>query len=229
MIDKILNINELRLRNRKNLLDHILKIYSPDGISADEKILFANNLINGGSYVDLISKIKNNSIKTDVFSQCVQISRIQLSSSSVDISVGLIKRLVVVIENRSNESLFTSEDRPIFICYHIYSEDDEVLIWDGLRTSIMEEINPGERRELIMLIKSPELPGVYKVEPTLLMEGSHWFESKDLQTVKSYLNVVPSDLKIAYLSSDIEGDEAKKISVEEIYERIEFELLDRNN
>jgi hypothetical protein len=228
-MDKISNINELRMRNRRNLLDHTLRIYGQDDIPADKKRLLLNYLMNGGSYVDLISKIKNNSIKTDILSRCGQISRIQLSSSSIDISAGLIKRLVVIIENRSNESFFTSEDRPIYICYHIYSEDDEVLIWDGMRTSIIEEIKPGERRELIMLIKSPELPGVYKVEPTLLIEGSRWFESKDLQTVKSDLNVVTSYLKVSYLSSAREGDETKKMSIEDIYKRIEVELLDLNN
>ncbi len=213
------------MKNRRILLNHIIKIYFRSGVSNDEDKVMFNYLMNGGAPLDLISKIRNNSINKDLLCQSDQISKIQFDSESINIGAGLTKRLAVLIYNGSNEIYVTSVNRAIFICYHIYSVDGEIIVWDGLRTSINDEIKPGEQRELIMLIKSPELPGIYKIEPTLLMEGSHWLESKNISTVKSDLHVISSEIKVKSPFYLKEEWPLKRLSVEEIYQRIEIELI----
>jgi len=60
------------------------------------------------------------------------------------------------------------------LAYHWKNENGDTVIWDGIRTSISEEIMPGETLILDANFITPSTPGRYILEWDLVNEGIAW-------------------------------------------------------
>jgi FkbM family methyltransferase len=69
-----------------------------------------------------------------------------------------------------------SAGKQIYLSYHIKSLND-YLLWDGIRTSLNEDIQPNQSVVLQMNFVAPSMPGIYYVEIDLVVEGEAWFSS----------------------------------------------------
>lgn len=64
------------------------------------------------------------------------------------------------------------------LSYRWKDPKDRVLVADGLRTPLPQNLAPGESVRLKMKIEAPARPGRYLIEVTLVQEGVAWFDEK---------------------------------------------------
>lgn len=78
------------------------------------------------------------------------------------------------VENRANRLLSSAEDQDIFISYHVYDKQGNLLIYDNQRSSFEKPVFCGETgsAELHM---TPLDKGEYIIEIDLLQEDVTWF------------------------------------------------------
>jgi cell division septation protein DedD len=65
------------------------------------------------------------------------------------------------------------------LAYHWLTEKGTTVVFDGLRTSLPKDLEPGEAVDLKARIQTPERPGRYILEVTLVQERSAWFPEKN--------------------------------------------------
>jgi len=63
----------------------------------------------------------------------------------------------------------------VHLSYHWLDQKRQPVVYDGLRTKLPGDLNPGESVTLKALIRSPESPGEYLLQVTLVQEGVAWF------------------------------------------------------
>lgn len=85
----------------------------------------------------------------------------------------------VIVINKGPEYLTSRRKWPVNAAYHIYDENNELLVYDGERTVINRVIRENEREEIMMKVKIPErLAGHTSLRLciTLVAEGAFWFD-----------------------------------------------------
>lgn len=66
---------------------------------------------------------------------------------------------------------------PVHISYHWFKETEkELVVFDGLRTTIPVPIQPEESRKIDARVLSPAAPGDYRLIVSLVQEGQFWFD-----------------------------------------------------
>ena len=63
--------------------------------------------------------------------------------------------------------------------YHWLTLKGDMAVFDGLRTPLPKDLNPGESVDLHATIQAPKDPGRYMLEITLVQENSAWFPEKN--------------------------------------------------
>ncbi|OGF65854.1 MAG: hypothetical protein A2Y62_10535 [Candidatus Fischerbacteria bacterium RBG_13_37_8] len=90
--------------------------------------------------------------------------------------------LTASIQNKGNSiwNALGSENGKyqINVSYHWLNKKGEILLYDGMRTPLPEDIYPGEEILVDVLIQSPEIPGNYLLRIDLVQEMVTWFESR---------------------------------------------------
>lgn len=92
--------------------------------------------------------------------------------------------LNVNVKNTSSQTwnyLFNEDNiGAVFVSYQWYSLDNpDELYMDGIRTTIGENIAPGESVNVDMLVKIPSEPGEYVLKLSMVQEGVTWFHLVD--------------------------------------------------
>jgi hypothetical protein len=89
----------------------------------------------------------------------------------------------VAIKNASSKTWPSKPDprgrNAVNLSYHWLDRKRQVVVFDGLRTPLPRDLNPGESVTLSAAIRAPEKPGVYLLHLTLVQEGVAWFSEKD--------------------------------------------------
>jgi hypothetical protein len=65
------------------------------------------------------------------------------------------------------------------LSYHWLNRRGEMIVLDGLRTSLPRDLKPGESVALKAAIQAPAKPGRYILEVTLVQESAAWFPDKN--------------------------------------------------
>jgi hypothetical protein len=89
----------------------------------------------------------------------------------------------VTIKNASSKTCPSKPDsggrNAVNFSYHWLDRKRQVVVFDGLRTRLPRDLNPGESVTLSAAIRAPEKPGVYLLHLTLVQEGVAWFSDRD--------------------------------------------------
>lgn len=131
-----------------------------------------------------------NSQKTDEISFCLpteDISMRQLEKSCIGVEIipcpiqpevrsGKEAKLKISVTNLGNESFVSLRPYPVHLSYHWRDNNNNITVFDGARTPIMPALRPGETREVQMRVITPEKPGEYVLDVTLVQEMCFWFE-----------------------------------------------------
>ena len=105
---------------------------------------------------------------------------IRVNSNPATVSAGTSFLLDVTIRNTS-EYIYSSADReyPVNATYQWLDENRDILVFDGIRTPLPEDIHPGGSAMVAAKIISPEIPGRYLLRLSLVQEQVHWFYQAD--------------------------------------------------
>jgi uncharacterized membrane protein len=82
---------------------------------------------------------------------------------------------VVMLENRGTQSWETVGSYPIYLSYHWWTADGNMVKWDGLRNSLTQNVKPGDTLAQQVRFATPAEPGDYVLEWDLVHEDRTWF------------------------------------------------------
>jgi hypothetical protein len=83
----------------------------------------------------------------------------------------------VKLTNMSRSTLSSRYVNPVHLSYHWLSRDGGVAIWDGLRTPLPFDLEPGDTAELPVEVLAPEREAECSLQVAVVQEGVAWFES----------------------------------------------------
>jgi hypothetical protein len=94
----------------------------------------------------------------------------------------------VRVKNTSSAVWFPIGKSPVNFSYHWIDERGEVVLYDGIRTSLGQPVLPGDEVTLATRICGPEQAGRFTLRLTLVQEGVAWFDQRGVKTLD--LNVL---------------------------------------
>lgn len=98
----------------------------------------------------------------------------------------------VTMKNLGSETISSMRKYPINLAYHILDHKGKMVVWDGERTPIIDEIQPGTQRDMRMQIKIPVdlVPNeTYICRITLVAEGCFWFDQEGGNKTDVFLRI----------------------------------------
>lgn len=108
--------------------------------------------------------------------------RIEIEAADIVMPAGENGKIPVTVKNLGSETILSGRKYPINLAYHILDRDrGEVVVFDGERTPIYDEIGPGAQRDMKMQISIPFnlAPNkAYICRITLVAEGCFWFDDE---------------------------------------------------
>ena len=111
------------------------------------------------------------------------------------------KTFNIKVTNNSQSFTWTSTGtNKVDISYHIYDKYENIVIYDGLRSPLPEDVSPGETVTLPITIKSPDTTGEYILEYDIVHEGVTWFSSWGNATLRKNFKVVGSQLLTNFIT-----------------------------
>jgi SAM-dependent methyltransferase len=78
----------------------------------------------------------------------------------------------------------------ISLSYHWLDAGGNTVIFDGLRTALPHEMDPGREVGLKAEVKAPEKPGEYIIEFDVVQERITWFANKGSKTLRKRITVI---------------------------------------
>ena len=96
---------------------------------------------------------------------------------------------LVVVENRGTQSWKTVGPYPIFLGYHWWAANGDLVEWNGARTSLEHGIKPGEAAALQVRLITPREPGDYVLEWDLVHDRRAWFSDRGGITLRLDVSV----------------------------------------
>jgi hypothetical protein len=89
----------------------------------------------------------------------------------------------VTIKNVSSETWPSKPDakerNAVNLSYHWLDRRRQIVVFEGLRTPLPRDLNPGESITLKAAIRAPEKTGDYLLHLTLVQDGVAWFSERD--------------------------------------------------
>ncbi|HEY6959101.1 MAG TPA: hypothetical protein VI814_09775 [Candidatus Limnocylindria bacterium] len=82
---------------------------------------------------------------------------------------------VVTTTNTGTSSWLPFAPDPIDLSYHLYDANGRLVVWDGIRTPITAQVDPGQPYTYHGEVLAPSTPGTYYVQFAFVDEGHQWF------------------------------------------------------
>lgn len=102
--------------------------------------------------------------------------RIETKFGSLQLLPSRLVNLNLIIHNNCKEKLASFEPYPVYLSYHWVNEKGEIIIHDGIRTALNIPILPGRYLDTFINIMTPDKPGKYYLQITMVQENCFWFE-----------------------------------------------------
>lgn len=93
------------------------------------------------------------------------------------------------ITNNGTMNWLKDKQNTINISYHIYNENNNSIIVEGIRTYLPYSVKPGETFEGNIDVVAPNISGEYTVEFDIVYENVTWFKDKGSTTKEMILFV----------------------------------------
>lgn len=104
-------------------------------------------------------------------------ARIEVVDRDRRFAPGVARHLLVRIENLGQTTWRAGlQRRGLHLSYHWWTPDVMPVTWDGVRTVLPIDIQPGESVLVEMTVTPPSAPGDYLLDIDLLQEGVRWFD-----------------------------------------------------
>ena len=99
------------------------------------------------------------------------------------------------------------------LSYHWFDRKGAVVVFDGLRTALPNDVRPGESVQLKATIQPPDRAGQYSLEVTLVQEAVAWFPERDGGKLTRSVNVIKSNDE-ATSASDVPSSADRKAGID---------------
>lgn len=124
--------------------------------------------------------------------------KISLSCLQEKIIVKLGKMAIIKVKiNNLGKAILSSSGRfPINVSYHIFDEQNNIIIYDGFRTQIKNILTSGMSEEIEVLVELPDNINInkeYKLQITMVSEGLFWFEELSNQYCKELTLIIKKE------------------------------------
>ncbi len=103
---------------------------------------------------------------------------------------GTTDMLGVVVQNVSNVVWPAKGPSPVYFSYHWLDSDGKVVVWDGERTPLPHDLQPGQSVLLTAKVRAPDSEANYVLRATMVQEGIAWFEDRGARPVDVQVRVV---------------------------------------
>jgi hypothetical protein len=102
------------------------------------------------------------------------------------------------VANRSTATWIESGATRVNASYHWENAEGGIAVWEGLRTPLTSALEPGERRELQILVKAPAGPGDYRLVLDLVRERVSWFSQQSERAAHRVpVRILPAEGEVA--------------------------------
>jgi urease beta subunit len=91
-----------------------------------------------------------------------------------EVATSTVVAVPVAVRNTGDRTWPASQ---VFVSYH-WLRDEQLVVWDGKRTSLARDLRAGNRTEVSVHVATPAEPGSYVLMLTLVHELVAWFEHK---------------------------------------------------
>jgi hypothetical protein len=108
-----------------------------------------------------------------------------------EIRAGTLTTASVELENVGSAAWRAEGDRGVRLAYHWLDERGNPIVWDGIRTPVDREVEPGGRLTTDLTIRGPLPPGRYRLALDLVDEGRLWFAEVGNTPLTRELEVAP--------------------------------------
>jgi hypothetical protein len=109
--------------------------------------------------------------------------------------VGEITTLPVTVKNTSNFVWQNQGNNPVNLSYQWLDSDGNIVVFDGERTPLPENIPPQQAVRINATIRSPEVPGNYMLSLSMVKEGVIWFNEVNPPTTVA-ISIMPTKSQI---------------------------------
>lgn len=96
----------------------------------------------------------------------------------------------MTVKNTGNFIWPHAGSNPVHMSYHVLDADKKVVINDGSRADLPNDLLPGQKVTMPLHVKAPEQPGSYIVQLDMVQEGVAWFGEKGGETYSVRLEVI---------------------------------------
>lgn len=110
------------------------------------------------------------------------------------VAPGSVCSINITLKNTGTETWNKDGKEPVCISYH-WKQVSETVIYDGLRTPLPYDINPGVIINSRVLIKTPDKEGNYTLAIDMVKEGVTWFETQGASTFEKEVEISKSCLE----------------------------------
>ncbi len=97
----------------------------------------------------------------------------------------------VTVQNTGQRAWPAGGDTPVRLSYHIYDAAGNVVVWDGTRGLLPQDVVPGASVSVDITPKAPGGSGTYTLKWDLVQDGVAWFSTFGIATKSSTLAVFP--------------------------------------
>jgi hypothetical protein len=95
------------------------------------------------------------------------------------------------IRNTSNFTWQAAGATPVSLSYHWSDSSGNIVVWDGIRTKLSRDLEPGQSVTLQPQVAFPAAEGTYTLRWDLVHEGVAWFSGKGVRTFDQTVVVGP--------------------------------------
>ena len=95
----------------------------------------------------------------------------------------------IEIANLGSERWSSIGERCVRVSYHWLRADGTVAVFDGDRTPLDRDLQPGESTRLWVSVRAPDTPGEYVLQLSLVQEAVAWMEELGGRTLDMRVTV----------------------------------------
>ena len=89
---------------------------------------------------------------------------------------GEVVAFCVAVTNTGDERWWSTGERSVSVSYHWSNEQSEIAIFDGARSPLPHDIEPGQSVSVWVKVEAPHAVGRYRLQLTLVQEFVGWFD-----------------------------------------------------
>lgn len=102
-------------------------------------------------------------------------------------------KVPVVVANMGGRTVPCNPDlasgRQLLVSYHWLDMKGDVVIWDGLRTHLHEDIEPRGAAVVDLVVEAPQMPGTYQLDIDCVVEHVGWLSSRGSSVARCQVTV----------------------------------------